>query len=67
MLSGLAKLITGLIGVGLVSMFVVGLSHSISTGFAGFFGGLPFFIIVVVVLAMVVYDFWDECVRKYKK
>lgn len=67
MISGLAKLITGLIGVVLLSVFVIGLSHSISTGFAGFLGGLPFFIIVVFVLAMVVYDFWDECIRKYQK
>ncbi|MCY3769602.1 MAG: hypothetical protein OXG56_09595 [Gammaproteobacteria bacterium] len=66
-MSGLAKLITGLIGVVLLSVFVIGLSHSISTGFAGFLGGLPFFIIVVFVLAMVVYDFWDECIRKYQK
>ena len=60
-------LISGLIGVLLVSAFVIGLSHSISTGFAGFLGGLPFAIITFVVLAFVVYDFWDECVRKDNK
>jgi sterol desaturase/sphingolipid hydroxylase (fatty acid hydroxylase superfamily) len=57
-------LICGLIGVLIVSAFVIGLSHSISTGFAGFWGGLPFAIITAIVLAFVVYDFWDECVRK---
>jgi len=57
-------LISGAIGVLIVSTFVIGLSHSISTGFAGFWGGLPFAIITTIVLAMVVYDFWDECIRK---
>jgi hypothetical protein len=32
-------------------IFVVGLSHSISTGFAGFWGGFPFMMIIIVVLA----------------
>lgn len=64
MVSRLTKFITGLIGFLLVAIFVLGLSHSISTGFAGFKGGLPFAIIAVVVLLMVFYDFWDECVRK---
>ena len=57
-------LISGAIGVLIVSTFVIGLSHSISTGFAGFWGGLPFAVITAIVLAMVVYDFWDECIRK---
>ena len=57
-------IICGLIGVLMVSVFVIGLSHSISTGFAGFWGGLPFAVITALVLAMVVYDFWDECVSK---
>lgn len=57
-------LISGAIGVLIVSAFVIGLSHSISTGFAGFWGGLPFAVITAIVLAMVVYDFWDECIRK---
>ena len=64
MVGRMVKLICGLIGVLMVSAFVIGLAHSISTGFAGFWGGLPFVIIAVVVLAMVVYDFWDECVKK---
>ena len=64
MVSRLVDIITGLIGVTMVSTFVIGLSYSISTGFAGFFGGLPFAIITAAVLAMVAYDFWDQCVRK---
>jgi len=64
MVSRRINIITGFIGVFLVAAFVIGLSHSISTGFAGFLGGLPFAIIVILVLAMVAYEFWDECLRK---
>jgi hypothetical protein len=64
MVSRITRLITGLIGVLALSTFVIGLSRSISTGFAGFWGGLPFAIIVCFVLALVYYDFWDECIRK---
>ncbi|MFY0692754.1 MAG: hypothetical protein JXR14_12630 [Paracoccaceae bacterium] len=60
------KITVGLIGTAVLMIFVLGLSHSISTGFAGFSGGLPFMIIAIVVLGMAVYDFWDECVRKKK-
>ena len=66
MLSYGTKVIVGLLGTALVCVFVVGLSHSISTGFAGFTGGLPFMVIIIIVLGMAVYDFWDECVRKRK-
>lgn len=58
------KLIAGLIGTGLLCIFIGGLSQSISSGFAGFMGGLPFMLIAILVCAMAVYDFWDECVRK---
>ncbi|MEP3637479.1 MAG: hypothetical protein ABJN14_09500 [Paracoccaceae bacterium] len=58
------KLIVGLIGTAILCIFVGGLSHSISTGFAGFTGGLPFMIIAIIVCAMAVYDFYDECIRK---
>lgn len=58
------KLIVGLIGTGILCVFIGGLSQSISTGFAGFYGGLPFMVIAIVVCGMAVYDFWDECVRK---
>lgn len=58
------KLIVGLIGTAILCIFVGGLSQSISTGFAGFVGGLPFMIIAIVVCGMAVYDFYDECIRK---
>ena len=66
MLSGVTKLIVGLIATAMMIAFIVGLAHSISTGFAGFWGGLPFWIISVAVLLMAVYDYWQECVRKKK-
>ena len=47
-----------------MTTFVVGLAHSISTGFAGFWGGLPFSIIVIFVLSMAFYNFWEETLRK---
>ena len=36
--------------------FVVGLAWSISTGLAGFWRGLPFWIIVIFVLFLLIYD-----------
>ena len=66
MISRRAKMIVGLIGTAILITFIVGLAHSISTGFAGFWGGLPFWIISVTVLLMAVYDYWQECVRKKK-
>jgi len=56
--------IFGLIGTLLVAAFVLGLAESISSGAAGFWGGLPFWIICFAVLTLVVYDFWDTCLRK---
>ena len=56
-------LISGTMGSLLLSVFVIGLAHSISVGFAGFWGGLPFWIIVIFSLVLVWYDFWDSCVR----
>ncbi len=58
------KLIVGLTGTAFLIIFIGGLSKSISSGFAGFTGGLPFMIISIVVCGMALYDFWDECVRK---
>lgn len=63
-MSYMTKLIAGLLGTSFLVIFVGGLSKSISSGFAGFYGGLPFMIIAIVVCGMAVYDFWDECVRK---
>jgi len=56
--------IFGLIGTLLVATFVLGLAESISSGAAGFWGGLPFWVICITVLVLVVYDFWDTCLRK---
>lgn len=64
MLSPVVKLIAGLIGTTLLAVFVIGLTHSIATGFAGFWGGFPCAVIVFIVLSMALYDFWDECVRR---
>jgi hypothetical protein len=64
MLSYRTKLILGLIGTALVMTFVLGLSHSISTGFAGFKGGLPFMLIAFFVLGLAIYNFWEDCIRR---
>ena len=63
-MSNNTKIIVGFIAVAMMTTFIVGLAHSISTGFAGFWGGLPFWIISIFVLMMVVYNYWEECVRK---
>ncbi len=56
--------IFGLIGTLLVAAFVLGLAESISSGAAGFWGGLPFWVICFSVLTLVVYDFWETCLKK---
>ena len=56
--------IFGLFGTLLVAVFVLGLAESISSGAAGFWGGFPFWVICFAVLVLVVYDFWDTCLRK---
>ena len=58
------KSLTGLIGTALLCVFILGLAHSITSGFAGFWGGLPFWIIAVFVLVLALYDYWDQCLRK---
>ncbi len=60
----LADKIGGFIGVFMIGAFVLGLAHSISTGAAGFWGGLPFWFIVVPVLGLVCYDFYSSSLRK---
>jgi len=57
---------TGLIGSAMLAVFILGLAYSISTGFAGFWGGFPFWVIAVACLLMAFYDYWDECLRKRK-
>lgn len=63
-MSRMTNIITGLIGLGLMATFVVGLSYSISTGFAGFGGGFPFMCIVIFVLALALYNLWEDAIRK---
>ena len=48
--------LTIILGIVLFATFVVGLAWSISTGLAGFWRGLPFWIIVLFVLFLLVYD-----------
>lgn len=64
MLSQRVKQILGLIAIILFAIFIFGLSHSISTGFAGFWGGLPFAIIALFVVGLACYDLWDETVNQ---
>ena len=60
------RLVTGFVASVSVITFIIGLAWSISTGFAGFWGGLPFWVISITVLAMLVYDYWDSCIRNEK-
>jgi len=66
-MSKLVNVIAGLIGTALMIVFVVGLSQSISTGFAGFYGGLPFMLIAIAVILMALYNLWEETVGKRGK
>ncbi|HEY5789446.1 MAG TPA: hypothetical protein VIX81_02415 [Gammaproteobacteria bacterium] len=59
--------ISAIFGIALVGIFVLGLAWSISHGFAGFWGGLPFWVIALIVLALIVYDFWSTLIGKKKK
>jgi uncharacterized protein (DUF983 family) len=45
-----------ILGIALVGIFVIGLAWSISTGLAGFWRGLPFWIIVIFCLSLLIYD-----------
>ncbi len=56
--------IFGLIAALLVVVFVLGLAESISAGAAGFWGGLPFWVICFAVLVLIFYDFWETSLRK---
>ena len=42
----------------LIAAFVLGLAESICSGAAGFWGGLPFWVICFAVLPLVLYDYW---------
>ena len=52
----LSEKITIIIGIGLVTIFVIGLAWSISTGLAGFWRGLPFWVIVLFCLYLLIID-----------
>jgi len=52
----LSEKITIIIGVALVAIFVTGLAWSISTGLAGFWRGLPFWVIVIFCLYLLILD-----------
>lgn len=65
--SRLVNIINGFIGTSLLMIFIIGLAQSIANGFAGFDGALPFIVIVAFVLSLVLYDFYDQCLRKRKK
>ncbi len=56
-------IVAGLAVAGLI-FFITGLAKSITDGFAGFWGGLPFWIIALSVLAMAVYDWYEETIKK---
>ena len=52
----LSEKITIVIGIALVGVFVIGLAWSISTGLAGFWRGLPFWVIVIFCLCLLIMD-----------
>ena len=48
--------VTIILGIALVAIFVIGLAWSISTGLAGFWRGLPFWVIVIFCLYLLITD-----------
>jgi len=52
----LSEKFTIFLGIILVGVFVTGLAWSISTGLAGFWKSLPFWIIVIFCLSLLIYD-----------
>ena len=52
----ISEKLTIIIGITLFGTFVVGLAWSISTGLAGFWRGLPFWVIVLFVLFLLISD-----------
>ena len=52
----LSEKFTIFLGIALVSIFVIGLAWSISTGLAGFWKSLPFWIIVIFCLYLLILD-----------
>ena len=60
----LSEKITIIIGIALVAIFVIGLAWSISTGLAGFWRGLPFWVIVIFCLFLLIMDSLKEIRNK---
>jgi len=54
--------VSALLGTAIIGIFVVALAESISSGFAGFWGGLPFWMIVLFVLGLAIYNFLEETI-----
>ena len=52
----LSEKLTILIGILLVTIFLIGLAWSISTGLAGFYKGIPFWVIVIFCMGLLIYD-----------
>ena len=52
----LSEKLTIILGVILVAIFLIGLAWSISTGLAGFYKGLPFWVIIIFCLGLLIYD-----------
>ena len=52
----LSEKFTIFFGIALVAIFVIGLAWSISTGLAGFWRGLPFWVIVIFCLCLLAID-----------
>ena len=63
-MSRLTNFVMAVIGIALMMIFVLGLSHSISTGFAGFWGGFPFMCIAIFVIALALINLWEETIGK---
>ncbi len=56
---------TIIFGIALVAIFVTGLAWSISTGLAGFWKSLPFWVIVIFCLYLLIFDSL-QVIRKNK-
>lgn len=58
--------ISAFLGTAILSVFVIALAESISAGFAGFWGGLPFWLIIIFVLGLAIYNFLEETIGMSK-
>ena len=57
--------LTIIVGIILMGVFVTGLAWSISTGLAGFWKSLPFWVIVIFCLYLLIFDSL-QVIRKNK-